>query len=104
MELQMETVCVCADAAPAEKEPIDIDPGGNNRRALPLSSSAPTPNCVQTRKIAQFIRNGWVSFTRLGMRYRCVLVENVRCRRQHGEGPEVSWEEELSLSTQTEWW
>ncbi|KAM9334887.1 LOW QUALITY PROTEIN: zinc finger protein 800b [Symphorus nematophorus] len=61
MELQMETVCVCmcvcADAAPAEREPIDTDPGGNNRRAPPLSSSAPTWDCV-TRKIAQFIRDG----------------------------------------------
>lgn len=40
----METVCVCvcADAAPAEREPIATDPGGNNRRALSLSSSAPT--------------------------------------------------------------
>lgn len=58
----METVCVCvcmcADAAPAEREPIDTDPGGSNRRALPLSSSAPTWDCVSTRKIAQFIRDG----------------------------------------------
>lgn len=46
MELQMETVCMCADAAPAEKEPIDTDPGGNNRRALPLYSSAPTVDGV----------------------------------------------------------
>lgn len=31
-------VCVCcADAAPAEREPIDTDSGGNNRRALPLA-------------------------------------------------------------------
>ncbi|XP_039891124.1 zinc finger protein 800b isoform X2 [Simochromis diagramma] len=35
-------LCVCADAAPAEREPIDTDSGGNNRRALSLSSSAPT--------------------------------------------------------------
>ena len=52
------SVCVCADAAPAEREPIDTDPGGNNRRALPLSSSAPTWDSVSTRKIAQFIRDG----------------------------------------------
>ncbi len=51
-------LCVCADAAPAEREPIDTDPGGNNRRALPLSSSAPTWDSVSTRKIAQFIRDG----------------------------------------------
>lgn len=36
----METVC--ADAAPAERQPIDTDPGGSDRRAFPLSSSAPT--------------------------------------------------------------
>lgn len=58
MELQMETVCVCADAAPAEREPIDTDSGGNNRRALTLSSSAPTWDSVSTRKIAPFIRDG----------------------------------------------
>lgn len=69
MELQMETVCMCADAAPAEKEPIDTDPGGNNRRALPLFySSAPTVDGVWTRKIAQHIRDGWVSFALPGMR------------------------------------
>ncbi|XP_047430542.1 zinc finger protein 800b isoform X2 [Mugil cephalus] len=58
MELQMETVCECADAAPAEREPIDTDPGGNNLCALPLSSSAPTWRSVSIRKIAPFIRNG----------------------------------------------
>lgn len=48
-------LCVCADAAPAEREPIDTDPGGYNRRALPLSSSAPTWDYVSTRKIVHFI-------------------------------------------------
>lgn len=68
MELQMETVCECADAAPAEREPIDTDPGGNNLCALPLSSSAPTWRSVSTRKIAPFIRDGWVSTALPGMR------------------------------------
>lgn len=49
-------VRVCADAAPAEREPIDTDSGGNNRRALPLSSSAQTSDSVSTRKIAPFFR------------------------------------------------
>lgn len=59
---------MCADAAPAEREPIDTDSGGNNRRAPPLSSSAPTWDSVSTRKIEQFIRDGYVSIALPGMR------------------------------------